>query len=164
MAAVMSADGVYRFELRRHVADVPPATVCWVMLNPSTADAEADDPTIRRCIRFTRDWGYSDLIVVNIWPLRATAPQVLKRWLRGMPPIPGAVFENEGYIARAAAEADLVVAAWGAHAGEARAASVLETLQRASFDGEVHVLGFTGLGAPRHPLYMPVDTKPELWL
>jgi len=162
--AVLSPDGVYRFELRRHVADVEGATVCWVMLNPSTADATVDDPTIRRCIRFTRDWGYSDLIVVNVWPYRATSPEALKRWLRSMPPVPGAVFGNESYIERAAAEADLVIAAWGSHADEARAEAVLETLQRAQVDGEVHVLGFTQYGAPRHPLYMTVTTQPEMWV
>lgn len=82
-AAIISPDGVYRYTLERVVNAQPAGNIrdrlCWVMLNPSSADAELDDPTIRRVKRFTADAGYSDLIVVNLFALRATSPDELLR-------------------------------------------------------------------------------------
>jgi hypothetical protein len=64
---------VYRYELRR-VWDAQLGLACWVMLNPSTADANEDDPTIRRCVNFARTWGYGGIVVRNLFALRATDP------------------------------------------------------------------------------------------
>lgn len=49
------------------------------MLNPSTADAEIDDPTITRCIGFAKSWGFGGLMVGNLWAYRATDPKELKK-------------------------------------------------------------------------------------
>lgn len=76
-AAEFSGCGRYRYSLRRRWADGgPPA--CWIMLNPSTADAEKDAPTIRRCIGFSKAWGHNALVVVNLFALRSTDPTALR--------------------------------------------------------------------------------------
>ena len=63
--ATLSPCGRYRYRLTRRWGDG--GAVAFVMLNPSTADAEKDDPTIRRCIGFAREWRFGRLIVVNLF-------------------------------------------------------------------------------------------------
>ena len=71
-AADISSDGLYRWTLRRRWGDGD--DVVWVMLNPSTADANKDDPTLRRIIQFSDGWGYGGLLVVNLLPFRSSNP------------------------------------------------------------------------------------------
>ena len=118
MTAVISLDRICRFELRRQLSFPfdPSRTVTWVMLNPSTANSEADDPTIRRCIAFSRQWGYDEMIVVNFMPTRSTNPRAALDWWRDAPP--WSVAENLRYVQKAVEEADETVLAWGAHGEE----------------------------------------------
>lgn len=151
--AVLSDDGVYRYELGRRWADGP--CDLWIMLNPSTADATLDDPTIRRCIGFSKGWGAGSLIVVNLFALRATDPAALLRHPDPVGP------DNDERIADLAASAERVVAAWGAHK---LAAPRARELARGIADGDwttlsVKALGTTKAGAPRHPLYVRGDTE-----
>lgn len=120
----------------------------FIGLNPSTADAIEDDPTIRRCIRFAYDRGYGQLVVANLFAYRATSPAVLKRTSH---PIGRA---NNRWLRRLAAESDVCVAAWG-NGGRylGRDTQVIELLS------DLQCLGVTASGAPKHPLYVPADTK-----
>jgi len=115
-SAEISDCGQFRWWLQRRWADGP--LVCFVMLNPSTADAEQDDPTIRRCIAFARSWGFGALSVRNLFPFRATKPADLKRAVRSIDVTGGQ--RGLGELA-VAATADLVIAAWGANATECAA-------------------------------------------
>lgn len=146
--ATFSRCGAYRYALRRAWdASRPPAL--FVGLNPSTADAERDDPTIRRCIRFARDWGYGGVLVGNLFAFRATRPVDLKA---AAAPVGRA---NDRWLRALAGEAAIVVVAWGndgRHRGRDRA--VLDLL------GAVHCLGTTRSGAPRHPLYVRAAATP----
>src|SRR3989449_11540410 len=104
--ACFSRCGTYRYALWRRWAAGP--QVLFVMLNPSTADAQRDDPTIRRCIGFARRWGCGGIEVVNLFALRATDPRRLRYTRDPVGP------ENVAHLARAAGRASLVGAAWGA--------------------------------------------------
>jgi len=113
-SAVISPCGLYRYRLSRQWTE-PSYSLAFVMLNPSTADAEVDDPTIRRCIGFARREGYGGIEVVNLYAFRATSPDDL--WKAKDPCGP----ENEGHlisIARASVGYGTpIVCAWGAHGG-----------------------------------------------
>lgn len=133
----------YRWLLWRQWAAGP--TVTWVMLNPSTASAARDDPTIRRCVAFSTLWGFGRLEVVNLYALRATQPRDL--WTHPDPIGPG----NDERIHAAAERADTVVAAWGVHGErDGRGWHVLDGLRRHC--EAVRCLGTTLGGQPKHPV------------
>ena len=73
--ALFSGCGQYRYRLTRTWG--PAAHVVFIGLNPSTADAALDDPTIRRCSAFARSWGFDGLIMLNAWAFRSTHPPAL---------------------------------------------------------------------------------------
>jgi len=144
-SAVISDCGQYRYQLGRRWGDGP--SCVFIMLNPSTADAEKDDPTIRRCIGFAKREGCGGLIVVNLFAFRATQPEVL---LSAADPIGP---ENDAYIADALSkESGPIIAAWGAW-GDGRRGRIVA----ARFPGRLQALGATKDGRPRHPLYVRGD-------
>lgn len=153
-SAVISDCGRYRYRLDRVWDDGLP-TLTWVMLNPSTADAEQDDPTIRRVRRFSKEWGYGGFTVVNVYAWRATKPSDL----------PDSDVVAAGPLWQQhfteAVESAPVVVAWGAR-GASRACQDLlgVLLRRRSLFGPPLCLGVTKDGHPRHPLYVPADTIP----
>ncbi|WP_300747618.1 DUF1643 domain-containing protein [Pseudomonas sp.] len=144
-------DGPYRYLLSREWAAGP--RICFIMLNPSTADASEDDPTIRRCIGFATALGAGAIDVVNLFALRATDPAELRKHAAPEGP------ENIVHIARAASGAEMVICAWGAHAfAKPRARVVLGVL--ASMSITPHCLRQTKDGHPAHPLYLPSSLRP----
>lgn len=166
--ATMSDDGVYRYELRRSWPLGVQRTVVWVMLNPSTADAIVDDPTIRRVIAISKHLtkgiapiDCSDLVVVNLFAFRATAPAELVRAMRHGADVIGP--DNDRYLAHwLGAEEMTVIAAWGAQAG--RSALSLRAEQVARMRGSAWwCLDTTREGHPRHPLYTPAGAALRRW-
>lgn len=151
--AVLSPDGTYRYQLSRRWGTG--GRVAWIMLNPSTADAVADDPTVRRCVGFARRWGFDGIDVVNLFALRATDPAELDRHPDPVGP------DNLRWVRRALA-ADLVVAGWGAQVA-ARRHPRLTQIAVMLAAADVGCLGVTKSGAPRHPLYVSGDTDLILW-
>jgi hypothetical protein len=151
--AQISDCGTYRYELTRRWG--PGARVCWIMLNPSTADADVDDPTIRRCMGFTRQWGYDALTVVNLFAYRAADPRHLHDAAQAGVDPAGPL--NVDCVALAAKFAGLVVAAWGANAVSLnRAAKTTQFLTACGV--ELWCLGKTKDGHPKHPLYVAAST------
>jgi hypothetical protein len=157
-SAVRSPCGRYRYLLERRW-EGSGYTATFVMLNPSTADAEVDDPTIRRCMGFARSWDYSRVRVINLYALRATDPRAL--WQHDDP-----VGEHNDETLRRIADEHRVtgeplVAAWGANARADRVDRVLQIVRAAEAD--LSCLGVTNVGAPRHPLYLPRTATPTTW-
>lgn len=151
-AAHISSCGRYRYMLRRSWSGDPRAV--FVMLNPSTADALQDDPTIRRCIGFAKAWGCGGLWVGNLYAYRATNPRDL--WTVDDPVGP----DNDLWLASCAlGVAGPVVAAWGAHARPDR----VDAVRRLPGMGSLEALGVTTAGAPRHPLYLPKAAQLAPW-
>jgi hypothetical protein len=151
--AVLSPCGRYRYRLTRTWDDGRPAA--FVMLNPSTADADRDDPTVRRCVAFARAWGCAGLVVVNLFAFRATDPYAMRE--QGAAAVGP---ENDAHIRAAVIECSPVVCAWGAHGGFLlRDAAVRELIRRSGLPWGM-CLGLTKGGHPRHPLYVPATTLP----
>lgn len=149
--ATISPDGVYRYTLGRRWSQGP-RRVCWVMLNPSVASAELDDPTIRKCVGFSKRWGFDALTVVNLFAFRATKPADLMR--AGYPAGP----ENNRHVVTECTTAHRVVIAWGAHAQPSYppALHMVRTLR--ALCGELYCLGCCDNGSPRHPLMLAYET------
>lgn len=152
-AALLSDDGRYRYWLTRTWDESRPR-VCWVMLNPSKADHQTDDPTIRKCIGFAERWGCGGITVVNLFALRATDPAEL---YQAEEPV-GAL--NDLHLAACAMRDRRVVCGWGAHGGLGdRNKAVLALLYSHGLQPEC--LGRTKEEHPRHPLYLGYEVKPQ---
>lgn len=153
--AIISECSQYRYWLHRQWMSGS-GWLVFVMLNPSTADAMLDDPTIRRCIGFAKLLHYRGIIVVNLFAGRAGKPEIL--FGKKDPEGP----ENSLYLAHAvelvAERGGAIVVAWGANKlAIERSVRMRTWLQRQV--GDAYCLGTTDGGHPRHPLYVP-GTEP----
>jgi len=163
MSAIISPCQRYRYELRRPVAvvrgvwDRRPANgpVLFLMLNPSTANATLNDPTIRRCIGFAQDWRHDELVVGNLYAFRATDPKDL--WKNEAPAGP----DNDTHLREMVKECRKVVCAWGTNAMPGRVRDVVTIIRE--MDGKMLCLGVTKHGHPRHPLYLPKTAELMPW-
>ena len=145
-SAGFSRCGAYRYWLKRRWRDAP--ALVFIGLNPSSADAQVDDATLRRIIGFSNDWGFGAVTVVNLFAWRARHPADLKR-------APDPVGKRNSFWLRKMTQgSEPVVVAWGNHGayqGRDKATLALLTTPLC--------LGLTKSGHPRHPLYAPKDTK-----
>jgi hypothetical protein len=152
-SAAFSDDGHYRYRLTRRWGPGP--ALMFVSLNPSTAGAHRNDATVRRDIGFARRFGYNAFNILNLYAGKATDPKALAAMTDPVGP------DNDAHLDAAAAEHDVIVFAWGAHAQEARARAVATRIRRIcrASGGTVAVLGWTADDQPRHPLYMRSDAQ-----
>lgn len=164
MSAVFSPDRTLRYELRRSCG-LGEGTVMWIMFNPSTADEEANDPTIRRVIDFSQRWGFAELVVVNLLPIRSSNPKDAWAWYRsitdvGQPHMGSGFYENWRHIEKIWSDVEdvTIVAAWGSLAGH------LGDDFRENWWGneDLLCLGVNADGQPKHPLYVAKATPLEL--
>lgn len=154
--AGMSSCHKYRYSLWR-IWEARGPCVAFIGLNPSTADEVIDDPTIRKCIGFARRWGFGGLFMLNLFPLRATLPRDMKA---AVDPLGGPAADS--VLLHYADQCQRLVACWGVDgAYRGRGDQVVNLLQAAG--RELHCLGVTKDGQPKHPLYIPYDTKLELY-
>lgn len=155
--AEFSYDFTYRWILRRHISDSERVLVV-CMLNPSTADGEVDDPTVRRTMAYALAWGYGTLIVVNLFSFRATDPDLLEEQKSLAV---GALTDQ--YILGAAKVADLFLCAWGVH-GVLRGRGLEVKLMLEDAGVELYCLGKTKWEHPKHPLYLKKTLVPVPWV
>jgi len=159
-SAIMSDCQNYRYVLWRvweggRINDMqhPTNYVVFIGLNPSTADAVDDDPTIRRCIRYARDWGYGGLCMVNLFAYRATDPKDMKKAKDPVGP------DNDFWLDSVSKGANMMVAAWGAQGiFRDRAREVRQLLLC-----DLFYLAMTKDKQPRHPLYLKASLEPQRW-
>lgn len=152
--AILSPDGVHRYRLW-DIWDSDLAPVAFVMLNPSTADATRDDPTIRKCRGFAYRWGCGGFVVVNLFAYRATDPADLLR--------DGVLWDIVGpdadaHIRAALAVCDPVILAWGAHGASRYHAERVREVLALVRDHAPECLGLTAGGQPCHPLMLSYKT------
>lgn len=162
-SAVISPCGKYRYRLERHGLSGSGA-FAWIMVNPSTADANADDPTIRRVIGFTERIGGGWAVVGNKFAYRATDIGELHRLPPGIGPANGP--ENDTHLVQIMREARVVIAAWGPLAKlpkglRRRWLTVCRLADEAGAD--LMCLGTAQDGQPRHPLMVAYDTPLVPW-
>lgn len=156
-AAWFSQDRAYRYLLNRKWGDSQ-QRMTFIMLNPSTADAFTDDPTIRRCISFAKREGCSGLTVLNLFALRATDPHVLASHPDPVGP------DNARFLAEHTRGLfTYTVAAWGAGGAlNGRGFDVGRQLRMPGVSSLL-CLGTTSAGHPRHPLYVRGDAPLIPW-
>jgi hypothetical protein len=148
-SAMLSACNRYRYLLTR--GEMFAGHACGVvMLNPSTADADKDDSTVRKLRGHAGDWGYPGFVVANCYAWRATDPKALREVPDPVGP------DNDAYL-MAVATLPLVVVAWGKNALPERARHV-EGILRSS-GRPLWCLGVNLDGSPKHPLYVPFAQK-----
>lgn len=145
--AIFSSCRTWRYKLWR-VWDGSKPSLNVIGLNPSTADETANDPTIRRCIGFAWDWGYGGLLMTNIFAFRATDPRMMKKSPDPVGP------ENDRWLKEAAANAGLVIAAWGNHGAFMERGEAVRKMVPG-----LRCFRVTKPGHPEHPLYQPADAK-----
>jgi hypothetical protein len=138
--------GEYRYNLWR-VWDASRPCVCFVLLNPSTADAALDDPTLRRCVGFAQSWGaYGSVEIVNLFAYRASNPAMLRKAADPIGP------DNDTYLQEAARRASCIVSGWGVRGTFLQRDRVVLALL-ASYP--LYCLRLTRERHPQHPLYVP---------
>jgi hypothetical protein len=153
--AVFDLSRAYRYRLTRTWnQEWPPVT--WIMLNPSTADAFSDDPTIRRCTGFSRAFAAGGMIIVNLFAYRATEPSALRGVADPVGPL------NDRHVREACQAGAVTIAAWGAHGALAGRAEAVTAMLRAA-GVQLSCLGTTRDGHPRHPLYVPGSVPLTPW-
>lgn len=142
----------YRYTLYRIWNEKKPYAM-FIGLNPSTADELEDDPTVRRCISFSKDWNYGGLFMMNAFAFRSTDPKVLEV-LGGDPIGPN----NDYWLKKIAKDAGIVIAAWGTY-GVIRDREKQIIRMFMNQNKLLYCLGYTKEGHPKHPLYLKKDTR-----
>lgn len=145
--AIISDCGKFRYSLSR-VWDASKPKVLFIMLNPSTADAENDDATIRRCKGYAESWGYGGFFVGNLFPFRSTEPKEL---LKCDNPIGD---KNEEYLKTMAEHCCLIVCAWGNSPIVSKIEKRFPDYKPLKHFYHLHYLELSKDGTPKHPLYL----------
>lgn len=148
--AIFSEDRKYRYALWR-VWDSEKPKVMFIGLNPSTANENENDPTIRRVVRFAKDWGYGGVYMMNLFPIVSTDPSILTEFESSDC---SEDLENMTHLLEVKRKCQHIVFAWG---------NFKEAIQRAkSVSGyfkDATCLGINKNGTPKHPLYIKADTR-----
>lgn len=150
---VFSSDRRYRYTLIHRWDELlnPQNGIAWICLNPSTADENQLDPTLRRIRDFSATWGYSYFVMLNLFAWRATVPADMKRTSDPVGP------ENDHWISHWSQRVDRVMVGWGEHgAHQGRDQQVLAYLD----PKKVFCLERNASTQPKHPLYVAKKTAP----
>jgi len=149
---IFSEDRKYRYTLWRDFEswiNKNKNYVVFIGLNPSTADETKDDPTIRRCMGFTKQWGFGSLCMLNLFAYRTVNPEEMKRQIDPIGP------DNDKYLLQICSEASLIIAAWGTQGNFVdRDKKIMALIP------DMKCLSNTKNGFPQHPLYVRKNAMP----
>ena len=148
--AEFSTNGLYRYRLWRVWAPGP--RLGFIGLNPSTACAEHDDPTIRKCVGFAKRSGFGGIEVCNLFALRSRWPRALGEAADPVGP------DNDSFLSKMSVRVAACVACWGNHGGLWGRDAVVEALMR-SRRIQLKCLTVTAKGKPGHPLMLPYSAE-----
>ncbi|PTT24203.1 hypothetical protein DBR28_18565 [Chryseobacterium sp. HMWF028] len=151
-AALISECGQYRYQLMRIWSNEP--LIMFLMLNPSTADDQNDDATIRRCIDYAKRWNYGGIIVCNLFAYRSTNP---KNLLSCNDPIGK---RNTSVIKWSARKVDKVICAWGNSKIVDKLLKVYPEYEPLKDVSNLRYLELSKDGTPKHPLYLKSNLMP----
>jgi hypothetical protein len=160
MSAIISDDGLYRYRLEREVFSWQKKVIAYFGVNPSTADAEADDATVRKWTGFAKLYGARRFVVGNVFAYRATDVTELADVADPVGPA------NHEHLRLIIEEADLLVPCWGSRQKVPKELRVeLDKLFFAlvKTNKPVYVFGRTASGDPKHPLFLSYNTKLIPW-
>lgn len=160
--AEISKDGIYRYSLSREWDKNKPK-VMFLMLNPSKADSEIDDPTIRRCIGYAKDWGYGGILVGNLFAYRATDPIELLNY-----PFPEGGLMNRLWVRKMTMECDKIICCWGNSSIISKIMDKkgypynhIQKVLTCKAKDRLYYLDMCKDGlTPKHPLYLSKSLKP----
>ena len=154
-SAVLSDCQRYRYRLER-IWDPQKPKILWIGMNPSTADAQYNDPTCTREINFSKDWGFGHYLKSNILDYRATFP-------KDLPDDPNQAASQTGrqHLLEMAQSADLVIAAWGKLPAKLANQGTIVAQLLNTHHIPLKCMGRNKDGSPKHPLYLPKTQKPQ---
>lgn len=158
-SAIFSECGLYRYRLSRDLGRQGPI-VCMIGVNPSDADAEKNDATIRKDIGFGDRNGWGKLVKVNLCAAVSTDVRRLARMTDPVGP------DNNDHLKAEMLCADFVIACWGPPTKLPMRLRNRwrEVLRLAELNGVLlHCIGTTNEGHPRHPLMTPYNTPVTPW-
>lgn len=149
--ALISPCGNYRYWLSR-IWDESRPSGAWVMLNPSTADATVDDPTIRRIVGFSQSWGWGGAKVFNLFALRSSKPDAMSEHPDPIGP------DNDRHLQSIPQQLPVIAAwgQWGDYLDRGRRVRIM----LAAAGVELQCLGLNKGGSPKHPLYVSGQVRP----
>lgn len=170
--ANISEDGQYRYRLERSWDDSLPQ-LCIVMVNPSTADADSDDPTVLQCVAAARKWGYGSISVVNLWAFRSPSPEKLQQLHVAAALGP----RNMQVLYDEVTSSNATLLAWGNNGawmnagphfvarllGYKELSEVNERAPSALHMDSLYCLGMTNAKEPRHPLRAEIPDHPVIF-
>lgn len=162
--AYFSEDRVYRYRLDIWWSNRNPARLNFIMLNPSTADEVDNDPTVERCERRARMWGFGGVIITNLFAYRSTDPQTLYGLdrIKAIGNVFRGHYTNNDHILTACIDSDMTIAGWGQHGKlHGRDKEVKDFLLSMGVD--LYYLRLANNGSPYHPLYLPYTLTPQEW-
>ena len=147
--AIISSDNKYRYQLSR-IWDEKKSKILFIMLNPSTADAYIDDPTIRRVVNFSKSWGYGGVFVGNLYAFSSTYPKDLCYTDNHT------CDDNIRYLQNLIRLSERVIYAWGNNHKEPDwLCDLVDT---------PYCIDISKKGVPKHPLYLKSELQPKLYL
>lgn len=160
MSAVLSPCGAYRYRLDRDLGRTDPVALV-IMVNPSTADATADDPTIRKLKGFGRVYGWGRLMVGNLFAYRSTDVRALRDTIDPVGK------DNDMHLLHMMRQADVIVVAWGPVAKQPRPLrerySRIMHLSRCAGKPLFSIGPTAKDGHPKHPLMLPYSLELQPW-